>query len=291
MRVPLPGLYDPSFEIPGDRVSIDPGALAESGDVPTTTVDIQDARLLQVDRDPTEFFAEYGFVLLAHPTYVSQWNTDPLDQSSENQVANIYAQEVDKLIREKVLPDSGITLIYEPPNVITRSNTEDTEPYALGVHQDYGITADEFEDNLAAFAGRDVAKNWRNAFEYSVGGRFVALSLWRPIHMDEPLRHMPLALCDPRSVRHEDLVPTSLINFSPTGLPSIQMGLRHHPDQAWYYYSNMTTDEVLVINQFDLRRGESPKLKSCFHTAFELPDTDPQAQPRHSCEYRPQVFF
>ena len=291
MRVQLPGLYASDFAVPKDRIAIDPAALAMNGEVPLTEVDVQDARMLQADRDPTEFFSEYGFVLLDHATEVSEWNTDPVDVSSTNQVGSIYAREVEQIVRELILPNSGITYIYQPPNVITRGNTEDTEPYALGVHQDYGITADEFEDNLAAFAGFEVAKNWRLAFENSAGGRFVALSLWRTIQMNEPLRHMPLALCDPRSVRQEDLVPTSLVNFTPTGLPSIQMGLKHHPDQRWYYYSNMTTDEVLVINQFDLWRGEVPKLRSCFHTAFELPNMDSNVEPRRSCEYRPQVFF
>ena len=109
--------------------------------------------------------------------------------------------------------------------------------------------------------------------------------------MTQPVRHMPLALCDPSTVRLEDLVPTSLVNFTPTGKPSVQMGLRYHPDQRWYYYPNMTTEEVLVINQFDLRRGEMPTLRSCFHTAFELPDTPADAEPRKSCEHRPQIFF
>lgn len=289
----IPGLYEPEFAIPSERIPIDVSTLSPNyaDDVPMREVEVQDARALQSDNDPAKFFADYGFVLLQHRTSVTHWNTDPTIDPADNQITTTYGPEVDELIRRVVLPDSGLTYIYQPPNVNTRSTAADTEPYAFGVHQDYGITADEYQDNLVAFAGKDIAANWRRAVDGSANGRFVALSLWRAIHMTQPLKHMPLALCDPRTVRLDDLVPTSLVNFSPSGLPTLQMGLCYHPDQRWYYYPDMTVDEVLVINQFDLRPGEPSVVRSCFHTAFELPDAPANAQPRHSCEYRPQILF
>jgi len=289
----IPGLYEPGFAIPIERIPIDVATLSPNyaDDMPMREVEVQDARALQAETDPTKFFSDYGFVLLEHRTSVTHWNTDPTNSQADNPITNTYGPEVEGLIREVVLPNSGLTYIYQPPNVNTRSAAADTEPYAFGVHQDYGITADEYQDNLVAFTGKEIAANWRSAVDRSAHGRFVALSLWRPIHMTQPLQHMPLALCDPRTVRLDDLVPTSLVNFSPSGLPTLQMGLRYHPDQRWYYYPDMTVDEVLVINQFDLRRGEPAVVRSCFHTAFELPDAPPNVQTRHSCEYRPQVFF
>ena len=290
---PIPGLYEPGFAIPSERILIDVAELArgEAEPVPVRELRVQDARALQADTAPAEFFARYGFVLLPHRSAVTDWNTDEANTAPGNQVAERYAHEVEALIRQQVLPDSGIAFVYSGPAVIVRSAAPDTEPYAYGVHQDFGLTADEYQTNLTAFAGAEVSANWRAAYERSLGGRFVALSFWRPISMTEPLRHMPLALCDPRSVRLDDLVPTGLVNFTPTGAPSVQMGLRHHPDQRWYYYPHMTPDEVLVINQFDIRHNEPPALRSCFHTAFEHPDTPADAQLRQSCEYRPQVFF
>ena len=56
----------------------------------------------------------------------------------------------------------------------------------------------------------------------------------------------------------------------------------------------MTTDEVLVFKNFESFKGRdegSSVVRSCFHTAFTHPGTPETAEPRHSAEYRVEVWF
>jgi hypothetical protein len=93
----------------------------------------------------------------------------------------------------------------------------------------------------------------------------------------------PLAVCDAQTIAPEDLIPTEegvkhevyLFNFSP----------RHR----WYYFSAMTTSEVLVLKCFDSVRDSRARVTA--HTAFDLPAAPAAAQPRQSIEVRALVFF
>ncbi len=70
------------------------------------------------------------------------------------------------------------------------------------------------------------------------------------------------------------------------------MALRRNPGQQWWYYPEMTTDEVLAFKLFDARKSDAePRLRSCFHTAFAHPDTPEDAEERQSCEYRLGVWL
>ena len=78
---------------------------------------------------------------------------------------------------------------------------------------------------------------------------------------------------------------------TPSGKPTNQLALRYGEGQRWYYYPEMTPDEVLVFKQFQCSKDDpEPPLASCFHSAFELPDTPADADERQSCEHRVLIF-
>ena len=51
--------------------------------------------------------------------------------------------------------------------------------------------------NVGAFAGPEAGRWWRQRFERDDVAGFMAIDFWRTTNMAGPLRHMPLALCDP----------------------------------------------------------------------------------------------
>ena len=70
------------------------------------------------------------------------------------------------------------------------------------------------------------------------------------------------------------------------------MALRAQPHHRWFYYPEMTGDEVLAFKDFQLfKRDAEPAVEACFHSAFEHPDTPDNAPARQSCEHRVSVFF
>lgn len=75
------------------------------------------------------------------------------------------------------------------------------------------------------------------------------------------------------------------------------MQLKRHVEQKWYYYPEMTNDEVLVFKQYECFKGiddvEDAPLKTCFHTAFNDPQTPwfGKVEARKSAEHRIRLFL
>ena len=246
---------------------------------------IRDARALQAQAtSEADFLAEHGFVLLDAPTRVTDWG-------NSEQVAEYYLPEVEAMIRDRLFPGRKL-FVQQPPNVMRRGAGTSVPQYGLGVHSDHGTTADDFQRNVEAFTNAEMGAKWRASFERETVEGFVSLDFWRTTGMAGPLKHMPLALCDPTSLEAADIIPTALEGIAPGGALTYHVSLAHNPGQRWYYYPDMQPHEVLVFKLFQLMRNEdSQPYRACFHTAFEHPCTPADAQPRQSCEHRVSVVL
>ena len=127
---------------------------------------------------------------------------------------------------------------------------------------------------------------------------FSTRSFWRAF--SPPPQDYPLALCDGNSVGDEEGVPNTL--FIVDQIPEREEMLRpvpdedkkiaaaifhHNRDHRWWYFSNMTRDEVLLLVFHDSRRIRPWRVP---HTAFH--DTSrPDAHPRESIEFRSIAYF
>lgn len=281
------GLFPPDYAA-AERVNL--SALVRSMPAgsrpnPNPVTRITDARPLQADaRSEQEFLDRHGFVLLDAPSRMSDWD----DQA---QVSAVYFPEVEALIRDRLYPGRKLHIV-QPPQIGRRGAGTGNPQYGLGVHQDHGTEAEDYEHNVAAFAGAENAARWRARFEAEDVEEFVVLDFWRTTGMVGPLKHMPLALCDPGSIERADIFPTALEGIAPGGGVTHHIGLRYNAGQRWYYYPDMTPDEVLVFKLFQLTPGVSPqRYRACFHSAVNDPATPVDAQPRQSCEHRVNVLL
>ena len=293
----LNSLFEPGF-VAEKRVMIDATGRAPTPGVGAdpVAVKIRNARQLQGAAETSgsfgeaEFFAEHSFVVLDHRSHFRDWDADPAG-NVDSGLTRTYFPEIESIIRERLLPDQRLEI---PPvaNLLRRGPESPNPFYGTVVHQDYGLSADDYEENVAAYGTDAAAQAWRSQYDRDEVAGFLVINFWRTVHMDEPLRHLPLAVCDPYSVAPDDVVATGLLNFTPTGRPSNQLGLRHSPEQRWYYYPGMTTGEVLAFKNFQCFKDDArPTLRTCFHSAFDEPETPAGATPRQSCEYRVGVFF
>lgn len=294
VKTKLTGFFPPDFTAEG-RVLID---LADPGrhfppTAATPEIAIGDARELQAAAGHSEadFFDQYGFVLLPHRTAVSDWEVDPSRPPAESQVARAYFPEIETLIRTRLLPGEAIA-VHQPSPPLRRGRGTSTPQYGDGVHQDFGLTPDDFQEALEAFSTPEVGRFWRERFEHPAVAGLMVIDFWRTTNMTAPLKHMPLAVCDPNTVDMADLVPSGLVGFAPSGRPTNQLSLRFNAGQGWWYYPDMRPDEVLAFKLFEYFKHETrPVLRSCFHSAFKDPGAPHDAEPRQSCEHRVSVIF
>ena len=293
----LNSLFEPGF-FSEDRVLMDAkGVEATPGVLPEpAAVTIRDGRELQTQAQAeacfTEagFFDKHSFVLLDHSSGVQNWDPDPAVAPEDTEISTIYYPEITTIIRERLLPGYRLE-IPQVPHLLRRGPETPNPFYGTVVHQDYGLSADDYEENVAAYGTDEGAQAWRKQYDRDEVSGFLVINFWRTVYMDEPLRHQPLTICDPYSVEPDDVLSTGLLNFTPTGRPSNQLGMRYNPEQRWYYYPRMTTGEVLAFKNFQCWKDEPPMLRTCFHSAFDEPDPPKQASERQSCEYRIGVFF
>ena len=243
-------------------------------------LEIGNARVLQAALpSAAACFQKHGFALLDHPTSVRQWRRAA---SANDEVAEIYRPEIDALLRARLFTGSRVE-IDQSLDLLCRGR-EDEVIYGDRVHQDFGLTIDDLLLNLGEIPQfkNAAALQARYAQDDVVG--CVAISLWRPIEMVGPIRHMPLALCDCDSVDMADV-----LSFSPDSTRATHhIELRFNAGQRWYHYPEMRHDEVLAFKLFECRKDDAgaSRLRSVFHAAFEDPATPEDAERRLSCEHR-----
>mmetsp|Transcript_20821 Transcript_20821/g.34334 ORF Transcript_20821/g.34334 Transcript_20821/m.34334 type:complete len:504 (-) Transcript_20821:71-1582(-) len=318
LEVKLPGLFRPELSVDNrqdaEKIAFSSDFsysnkvryVAEDDDAPT--LKIRDARTHQ-DSPLTEdgaasLFHKKGFCLFPHQTKVKRWNEDYLKgMIFGSDISKIYALELESIIRNYLLPEYHVISVDCPPAVLRRGPSSKNEFYGTGVHQDYGLTLEDYKSTLAAYDPTgQVAKQVQKKFDTDEVYGMMVINFWRTIGgytKANPLRSKPLAVCDPAFVNTNDTVHTALdakVVGGIKGKQTDQMALKYSSQQHWYYYPNMTDDEVLVFKQFEvwkddpMSKRETMPVRGVFHTAFEDPTTPEGCPPRKSTECRVQVF-
>jgi hypothetical protein len=242
---------------------------------------IGNARELQANgASEAELFARNGFVLLSHATSVKDWDNVP----------SAFGEEIEEIIRKRLLPGRRVE-IQQGPTPMRRGRGTATPQYAQGVHSDGPLTAELYAANVGAFAGEQAEKWWLGRYRRDDVAGFMSIDFWRTTNMTAPLRHMPLALCAPNSLERDDILPMEFIGIAPEGRTTNHLALRFNPGQQWHFYPEMTGDEVLAFKLCEFWKDEpEAHPQNCFHTAFNHPDTPPDAEERQSCEHRVGVL-
>jgi len=128
--------------------------------------------------------------------------------------------------------------------------------------------------------------------------RFIAFSLWRTF--SPPPQDWPLALCEGPSVGDEDSVANVKVDvdeipegdalYAPIEGEEDMVAatiFRHSPGHRWWYFPDMTADEVIFIKFHD---SDHQRAWRAPHTAFH--DTSrPDAHVRESYEFRAIAYF
>ena len=145
----------------------------------------------------------------------------------------------------------------------------------------------DYDGDEAAVQLRDTLA--RSGREFAPFRRYVLYQTWRAL--TDPPQDYPLAICDWRTVDAADIVPlvyhVAAEQADGEEVTYQSQGCQHSDRHEWWYFPDLTIDDVLVFVGFDSARGERP---SSLHVAFEDPTVSAPV-PRASVESRFFALF
>ena len=212
-----------------------------------------------------------GFRLVTQKTEVEDFYDDLQVEPTYHEEVKILLMEMTGAARIEIFDDTRRSVSLEQ-----QRDKNIREPADI-VHNDY--TARSGVKRL-----RDHFADDPNAAEQLLRRRFAIVNVWRSIA--GPVYNYPLALCDATTVRSADLV--SVERRAEERIGELQVAL-HEPDQRWYHFPEMQTDEALLFKTFDSETDG--RARFTIHSSFEDPDAPADAAPRESIETRCLVFF
>ena len=223
---------------------------------------------------------QHGFCISQHRTSISDWGANYGGDSP-------YAAEVCAAAAKICGAD-----VVVPMGGMVRSSgltSATVQPPAAEAHVDF----------TRGCAERIAARLYRNAHPAGAAyRRFIAFSFWRAL--SPPPQDMPLALCEGGSVRDDegthntkvdvDEIPTGEALFAPIECEELMAAatiFHHSPAHRWWYFPDMTPEEVIFIKFYDSDHSGAWR---CPHTAFR-DHTRPDARERRSMEFRAIAYF
>lgn len=232
----------------------------------------------------------HGFQLARHKSVVKNF-------FAKDHVDRVYPGEV----VDAVATLTGATCVA-PLGWMVRTSRPIPQRQVVGYEHRGGVQppageahVDTSPDRVDAYAKSVYERSFPNGKGYS---RFVCSSFWRTF--SEPPQDTPLAVCDARSVRPDEGTPNTLHIVDEIPSPEdaladkwnektlVAAAIFHFsPAHRWWYFSNMTRDEALLIKFHDSDKTRAWRTP---HTAFRDPSF-PDAKPRSSIEFRTVAFF
>jgi hypothetical protein len=227
-------------------------------------VRITDARTLT----PPPSLDREGFALVRHATALA----DGFDAEA---VRAVYYPEMEQLVQRAT---GAATVLAFDHNVRSAPRAERRED---GAQTPVRFVHNDYTEASAPQRVRDLLDADRAAS--ALRRRFAVINVWKPLR--GRVREAPLAVCDARTIRPADFVPTDLRYRDRTGEV---YSLAFNPDHRWFYFSNMEADEALLLKCYDADRRRA---RFTAHTAFDDPTAPADAPARESIEVRTLAFF
>jgi hypothetical protein len=219
---------------------------------------------------------EQGFALVRHRCPVVEERLDDFLEGGTPPPASPLQQAYNDQTIPLIRQISGAREVFPALEFVMRYSSVLGKPGemtpAVWAHFDYDAaeTRVQLEESLEKL-GREPAPF----------SRYVLLQGWRAI--TPPPQDLPLAMCDGRTVRTGDIVPIDYHQVrNGRDLTYKSSGARFSPEHVWWYFPDMTREEMLVFKGFDSALGDSFKT---LHVAI-ADETRPDPVPRVSIESR-----
>jgi hypothetical protein len=222
------------------------------------------AKLFSVDRE--------GFALREFHSAFDRWDDDAAIR------AQLYG-DVEKFVQREVGARRVIIFdhtIRAQSNLAQARSEHSTSRRApvMSVHCDYTENSGPLRVRQLLPQEADELLKHRVAF----------YNFWKPLR--RTVEERPLAMCDVTSSTQEDFITMKLRYRDRDGEIFV---MRHTPRHHWWYFPRMTPDHVILLKTYESEADGRARFIG--HSAFEDPNTPPDAPMRESIEIRTMAFF
>jgi hypothetical protein len=242
--------------------------------LPGQTVHITNGREVATDLD------REGFMLASHHSAVRDFHLIQEDPEVDQQYIDEIAAFLEGLLgAQRVRLLGGGKKRYGESATDRLAELRNAKP-ARYPHAD---NTDESALNLVNMI--DTFVDDINLADYS---RYALFNVWRTF--TPPPQDFPLAVCDARSVDPDDEVTVTAITLERDAGEIIHdtTSFVFNPKHRWYYYPDMTIDEVIVFKQHDSDPARAVRVP---HTAFTDATCPAGVPTRASVEMRALALF
>ena len=202
-------------------------------------------------------------------------NSSVKDFYDEDEVRSVYYPEAERLIKAA----TGADRVFVFDHTV-RKRVQGAADRDGGLRQPVARVHVDHTEKSGPQRVRDLIPD---EAEQLLEGRVQIINLWRPIR--GPLLDSPLAVCDARTVKPNELVAADLVYPNRIGET---YSVKYNSDHQWFYVPRMTADEILLLKCFDSKSDGRARFPP--HSAFIDPTTPLDAPPRESIELRTLVF-
>ena len=237
------------------------------------TVTIGDARAASGDTSETTDFGldTSGFTLRAIELPADA-RIPPGTPPGAKRAPKPYLEAMLDLVRRV----SGASATYFFADLVRTEDQRDFNTgYARFVHCDYNAR------NLEAMSTNLLR---RRGVEPTPGLTYAWYNTWQPF--DHRVEQNALAMLDVRSLAEDDIVAYRYTGYDGAG--GLVAAPVYNPDHRWWFYPDMTPDEVLLTKQLDARPDRAAQ---CPHTSFVDETRSADTPPRRSVEVRILAVF
>ncbi len=237
------------------------GEATQTGTHVARWVDVQNARVSAKDAS----LDREGFELRNQESAVADFEDD-------REVERVYYPEIIELVKQA----TGASRVEIFDHTVRKNDNAQGRSPASHLHVDY-------TEKSAPTRIKDIVGDDADAL---LGKRHIQVNVWRSIA--GVVKRSPLAFLDSQTLKQNNLVPTP-IEYQATGRVGEVYRVTHDEDQQWYYYPQMTEDEVVLIKGYDSLKDGRARFTP--HGAFDDPTSPANAPRRESIEVRTFAFF
>ena len=209
-----------------------------------------------------------GFVFVPHDTKVKNFY-------DEDEIKRVYYPEMVELIKA----ESGAKRVVVFDHTLRTADDElrgskKIREVVRRVHNDYTEwSAPQRVRDILPDEAEDLLKR-----------RFAIIQVWRPIR--HPVESYPLAMADASTLSPSDMI---ISERRAPGRIGQTYAIKYNPNHKWFWFPRMRREEAIVFKVFEALKDGRARWTA--HTAFEDPNTPPNARPRESIEIRTMAFF
>ena len=243
--------------------------------LPGTPVFITDARQAAAEGRQFDLDTD-GFGLFAAMSRIADF--DEIEEDAE--VDRCYQEEIVTRIRD--ITGASLVVSFGQPKKRYGETALD-KLSGLANAKPARFPHADFRDEVAKGRAKATCADYETRFS-----RHAIYNVWQVTN--SPPQDIPLAVCAANTVAAKDELPVTVVTRTRVDGDVLApiVSYEANSDHRWYYYRDMTPDELLVFKGFDSDPSRASRVP---HTAFSDPSCPAGTPTRSSVELRVTAFF